>query len=60
MRSTDLPTPLGPTRTQLPLGDRRRLVEPVAHLTMNTYAHLMPTLLRDAADKMDAILTGGR
>jgi integrase len=29
-------------------------------LTMNTYSHVMPTLLRDAADKMDAILSGGR
>jgi len=24
-------------------------------VTMNTYTHVMPTLLRDAADNMDAI-----
>jgi hypothetical protein len=29
-------------------------------LAMNTYAHVMPTLQRDAADKMDAILSGGK
>ncbi|MGD0946780.1 MAG: site-specific integrase [Candidatus Binatia bacterium] len=28
-------------------------------VTMNTYSHVMPTLLRDAADKMDAILAVG-
>ena len=26
-------------------------------LTLNTYAHVVPTLRRDAAAKMDAILT---
>lgn len=29
-------------------------------LTINTDAHVMPTLLRDAADEMDAILSGGK
>jgi hypothetical protein len=28
-------------------------------VTMNTYSHVMPTLLRDAADKMEAILAVG-
>jgi integrase len=41
----------------------RGVMEVLAHsqisLTMNTYAHVMPTLLRDASDKMDAILSGG-
>ncbi|MGD9724361.1 MAG: tyrosine-type recombinase/integrase [Pirellulales bacterium] len=40
----------------------RGVMEVLGHsqisLTMNTYAHVMPTLLRDAADKMDAILSG--
>jgi len=26
-------------------------------LTLNTYSHLMPSLLRDAASKMDEVLT---
>jgi hypothetical protein len=29
-------------------------------VTMNTYSHVMPTLLCDAADKMDAILAAGK
>lgn len=40
----------------------RGVMEVLGHsqisLTMNTYAHVMPTMLRDAADKMDAILSG--
>ncbi len=27
-------------------------------VTMNTYSHVMPALQRDAADKMNAILSG--
>ena len=42
----------------------RGVMEVLGHsqisLTMNTYSHVMPTLLRDAADKMDAILSGGK
>jgi len=41
----------------------RSVMEVLGHsqisLTMNTYAHVMPTLLQDAADKMQAAL-GGR
>ena len=37
----------------------RVVMETLGHsqisVTMNTYTHVMPTLLRDAADKMDAI-----
>jgi integrase len=29
-------------------------------LTMNTYAHVMPVLQREAADLMEAFLTGTR
>jgi integrase len=29
-------------------------------LTLNTYSHVMPSVLRDAADKMDAILAAGK
>lgn len=29
-------------------------------LTMNTYAHVMPTMLRDAADALDATLGEAR
>jgi integrase len=29
-------------------------------LTMNTYAHVMPAALRDAAKVMDETLSGGR
>jgi integrase len=40
----------------------RGVMEVLGHsqisLTMNTYSHVMPALLRDAADKMDAILSG--
>lgn len=28
------------------------------HVTMNTYSHVIPELQREAADKMDAMLTG--
>ena len=28
-------------------------------MTMDTYAHVMPALQRGAAEKMDAILSGG-
>lgn len=42
----------------------RAVMETLGHsqisLTMNTYAHVMPTLLRDAADKMEAVLSGGK
>jgi integrase len=42
----------------------RTVMETLGHsqisLTMNTYAQVMPTLQRDAADKMDAILSGGK
>ena len=38
----------------------RVVMETLGHsqisVTMNTYSHVMPTLLRDAADKMDALL----
>ena len=40
----------------------RTVMETLGHsqisLTMNTYAHVMPTLQREAADKMDVILSG--
>ena len=39
----------------------RTIMENLGHsqisLTMDTYAHIMPTLQRDAADKMNAILS---
>jgi integrase len=42
----------------------RRVMEVLGHsqigLTMNTYSHVMPTLLHDAAGKMDAILSRGK
>jgi len=42
----------------------RTVMEVLGHsqiiLTMNTYAHVMPTMLEDAADKMDAILSNKR
>ncbi len=41
--------------------DARTIMETLGHsqmsLTMNTYAHVMPALQREAAAKMDAILT---
>lgn len=40
----------------------RVIMETLGHsqisLTMNTYSHVMPSLQREAADKMDAILSG--
>ncbi|HZQ38668.1 MAG TPA: tyrosine-type recombinase/integrase, partial [Dehalococcoidia bacterium] len=40
----------------------RVVMEQLGHsqitLTMNTYAHIAPELLRDAADKLDAALGG--
>ena len=40
----------------------RVVMETLGHsqitLTMDTYSHVMPVLMRDAADKMDAILSG--
>ncbi|MBX3114554.1 MAG: site-specific integrase [Fimbriimonadaceae bacterium] len=40
--------------------DARTIMEILGHsqigLTLNTYAHVMPTLQRDAADRMDAVL----
>ena len=40
----------------------RVVMETLGHsqisLTMNTYSHVMPVLMREAADKMDAILRG--
>jgi integrase len=40
----------------------RSVMEVLGHsqisLTMNTYAHVIPTVLRDAADKMQAALGG--
>ena len=42
----------------------RVIMETLGHsqisLTMDTYSHVMPVLMRDAADKMDAILSGGK
>ena len=42
--------------------DPRVVMETLGHsqisLTMDTYSHVMPVLMRDAADKMDAILSG--
>ncbi len=29
-------------------------------VTLNLYAHVLPEVRRDAADKMDAILSGGK
>ena len=29
-------------------------------MTMNTYSHVIPELRRDAADRMDDLITGGR
>lgn len=41
----------------------RVIMEQLGHsaiaLTMNTYAHIMPSALRDAADRMDDLLAGG-
>jgi integrase len=41
--------------------DPRTIMETLGHsqisLTMNTYAHVLPTLQADAAAKLDAILT---
>ena len=43
--------------------DPRTIMETLGHsqisITMNTYAHVMPALQREAAAKMDAILTSG-
>ena len=43
--------------------DPRTIMETLGHsqisLTLNTYAHVVPALQREAAAKMDAILTGG-
>ena len=40
----------------------RVVMETLGHsqisLTLDTYSHVMPTLERDAADRMDAVLTG--
>ena len=40
----------------------RDLMEILGHsqisLTMNTYAHVMPAAMKDAADRMDSILSG--
>jgi len=36
------------------------LGHPPIILTMNTYAHVMPTQRRDGVDKMDPILSGGK
>lgn len=40
----------------------RVVMETLGHsqisLTMNTYSHVMPVLMREAADKMDALLSG--
>ena len=40
----------------------RTVMETLGHsqisLTMDTYSHVLPTLTKDAAQKMDAILTG--
>jgi integrase len=40
--------------------DPRTIMETLGHsqisLTLNTYAHVLPALQSDAADKMDAIL----
>lgn len=42
----------------------RTVMETLGHsqisLTLNTYSHVMPAVLRDAATKMDAILSGGK
>ncbi|MGD0949532.1 MAG: hypothetical protein ABSA52_19160 [Candidatus Binatia bacterium] len=42
----------------------RTVMETLGHsqisLTLNTYSHVMPSVLRDAADKMDAILAAGK
>jgi integrase len=37
----------------------RVVMEMLGHLTMNTYSHVIPALERDAADRMNALLTGG-
>ncbi len=43
-------------------GHPRVVMETLGHsqisLTLDTYSHVMPTLERDAADRMDAVLTG--
>ena len=43
--------------------DPRTIMETLGHsrigMTMDTYAHVMPALQRGAAEKMDAILSGG-
>ena len=49
-------------RPPAPLGAHPRVVmEILGHstiaLTMNTYSHVIPSLERDAADRMDAILS---
>jgi integrase len=40
----------------------RTVMETLGHsqisLTMNTYSHVMPAVMRDAADKMQALLAG--
>ncbi len=42
----------------------RVVMETLGHsqisLTMNVYSHVIPALQRDAADRMDALLTGSR
>jgi len=35
---------------------RGSAARPQISLTMNTYSHVMPAMMRDLADKMDAIL----
>ena len=43
--------------------DPRTIMEILGHsqvsLTLNTYSHILPSLKREAADKMDAVLGGG-
>lgn len=42
--------------------DARTIMETLGHsqigTTMNVYAHVMPAMQRDAADRMDAMLGG--
>ena len=44
--------------------DARTIMETLGHsqigITMNTYAHVLPAMQRDAADLMDAVLGGAR
>ena len=42
----------------------RAIMEFLGHssitVTMNVYAHVMPAMIREAADTMDAVLAGGK